>query len=66
MPSDETVDIAAKSVTASFAVIVVLYGIFIAQHVLLGLFTALLAVLIYIAWRILRTSERNRDNGLQS
>lgn len=66
MLSDESIDTAAKSVTALFAVLVVLYGIFIAQHVLLGLFTALLAVLIYVAWRNLRGSERNRAKSFQS
>lgn len=49
-----TVDTAAAVVTALFVVLVIGYGLLVAQQILLSVLVALLGVLTYVAWRYLR------------
>lgn len=65
MTPDGRNDRFATALVAILAILAVLYGIYIAQHLLLGAVTALLVVLTYIAWRFLREYERRNDKNHQ-
>lgn len=65
MITESAINTAAKGVTVVFVISTILYGIFIAQQILLGIFTVLLGGLIYIMWKYLRLSERGGRSSNQ-
>ncbi|WP_255149489.1 hypothetical protein [Halorarius halobius] len=54
MPSEDTTDAAALGLTVVFVVGVLLYGFFVLQQLLLSGMIAVLGVVAYLAWRLLR------------
>jgi len=58
MPSDETynliVHVLALGLTGVFAIVVILYGLIIAQQLLLSLLVALFGIVVYMLWLNLR------------
>ncbi|MBX0287421.1 hypothetical protein EGH22_13875 [Halomicroarcula sp. F28] len=65
MPSDETynwvVHAIAPGLTGVFVIFVILYGLIIAQQLLLSFLVALFGIAVYIAWIALSSTENTRE-----
>jgi len=65
MPSDETDNwkghAIALGLTGVFVIFVILYGLIIAQQLLLSFLVALFGITVYIAWIALRSTENTGE-----
>jgi len=65
MPSDETYNWIAQAIapglTGVFVIFVILYGLIIAQQLLLSFLVALFGIAVYIAWVALSSTENSGE-----
>lgn len=62
MSPQDTVNTTALALTGAFVVAVLLYGYFVIQQIALSVIIALVGVLAYLAWRLLRGRGPNRGD----
>ena len=53
MPSEQTTNRTARGITTLYVVIVLLYGLFVIQSLLLSVLITIPGILVYLAWRYL-------------